>query len=85
MDFSNVIFTNRCYATLDGADEWAKCWIASHQCPPVRVRHQQGRRGIMFSPTVIDDGSIRSFPIENDVKIDSRGDYAILNKHFLPR
>ena len=25
MDFSNVIFTNKCHATLDGPDEWAKC------------------------------------------------------------
>ena len=26
MDFSNAIFTNKCQATLDGPDEWAKIY-----------------------------------------------------------
>ena len=32
----------------------------------------KGRGGIMFWPTIIDNGSIRSFRIENGVKIDSQ-------------
>ena len=46
--------------------------------------HQQGGGGIMFWPAIIDDGSIRPFRIEIGVKIDSRGYYALVNKHFLP-
>ena len=45
MHFSNVIFINKCHATLVESDKWAKCWISSHHCPPVRVRHQQGEQG----------------------------------------
>ena len=38
----------------------------------------------MFWPAIIGDSNIRAFRIENGVKIDSRGYYAFLNKHFLP-
>ena len=31
------------------------------------------RRGVMFLPAIIDDGSIRPFRIENGVTIDSQG------------
>ena len=74
---------NKCHATLDGPDEWTNCWISSRHCPPVQVRHQQGRIGVIFWPAIIDDGSIRTFRNINGVKIDSRGYYAFLNKHFL--
>ena len=55
VDFPSVILTNKCHATQDGPDKWAKCWISSHHCSLVRVRHQQGRGGVMFCPTIIDD------------------------------
>ena len=74
MDFSSLIFTKKCHATLVGSDKRMKCWILSHHCPPVRVRHQQGRGEIIFWPAIVDDGSIRPFRIENHVKIGSQGD-----------
>ena len=77
IDLFNVIFTNKYHSTLDGPDEWAKYWISSNHCSHVRVRHQQGRRRVMFWPAITDDGSIRPFRIENGVTIDSRG-YAFL-------
>ena len=80
----NVTFTNKYQSTLDGPDEWAKCGIFPHHCPQVRVRHQQDRRGVMYLPTIIDDGSTRLFRVENGVMVDSQGYYAFLNKHFLP-
>ena len=61
MHFSNVIFINKCHATLVESDKWAKCYISSHHCPPVRVRHQQGGTGVMFWLAIIEDGSIRAF------------------------
>ena len=76
--------TNKCHATPDRPDELAKCWISSHHYPPVRERHQQGEGGIMSWPAIIDDSSIRPFRIEIGVKNDSRGYYALVNKHFLP-
>ena len=60
MDFSSVIFTNKCHATVDGPDKWVKCWISSYHSPPpppVRVRHQQGRGGVIFWSAIIDDSS----------------------------
>ena len=81
-NFSNVKFTNKCHATLDAPDEWAKCWISTHHYPPVRVRLQQGSSGVIFWPAIIDDGSIRTFRTKNGVNIDSPGYYAFLNKHF---
>ena len=83
MDFSNVIFTNKCHTTPDGPDEWAKCWISIQHCPLVRVRHQQVRCGVIFWSAIIDDGSRRTFQNTNGVRIDSLGYYAFLNKHFL--
>ena len=85
MDFSSVIFTNKCHATVDGPDEWIKCWISSNHSPPppVRVRHYQGRGGVIFWSAII-DVVVRQFRIENGVKIDSGDYYAFVNEHFTP-
>ena len=83
MDFSSLAFTNNFRGTLVGPDELAKCWIFFHHCLPFRILHQQGRGEVIFWPAIIDDGSIRPFRIENDVKIDSWCYYALLDKHFL--
>ena len=58
MHFSNVIFINKCDATVVESDKWVKCKISSHHCPPVRVRNQQGGAAFMFWLAIIDDGSI---------------------------
>ena len=63
MDFPYVIFINKCHATVDGPDEWAKCWIS------LTIVLQAQHCPVMFWPPVNDGGSIRPFQIENVVKI----------------
>ena len=41
-DFTNVIWTDECRATLDGPDGWARGWLLSGQKPQYRFRRQQG-------------------------------------------
>ena len=80
MDLSNVILTNKCHVNLDGTDEWAKCCIFSHHCPPVRARHQQGKEGVMLWPAVIDDKTISNKKWCEDRLM---GLLCVSKKHFL--
>ena len=47
-NFSNLIFTDKCRATLDGPDEWARGWVRDQRQAKVRMRRQQGDGGIMI-------------------------------------
>ena len=38
VDFSKVIFTDECHATLDGPDGWSRGWIIKGESDPVRLR-----------------------------------------------
>ena len=48
LDFSTVIFTDECRATLDGPDGWRKGWVIEGREAPWVVRRQQGGGGVMF-------------------------------------
>ena len=77
-DFSPVILTDECRATLDGPDGWA------NDSATVRARRQQGERGAMFWTAIVGDSIIEPFRAVDGVKIDSEGHCAFLNKHFRP-
>ena len=46
-NFSNVIFTDECRATLDGPDGWAGGWVLDQHQTKDRMRRQQGGGGII--------------------------------------
>ena len=45
-DFSYVLFTDECRATLDGSDGWVEGWILQDQTALHRLRRQQGGGGV---------------------------------------
>ena len=53
-DFSKVMFTDECRATLDVPDEWSSVWILQGHAAQDRFRRQQGGGGVMFWALVED-------------------------------
>jgi len=47
-NFSDVIFTDECRATLDGPDGFARGWCPNGKQTPLRQKRQQGGGGVMF-------------------------------------
>ena len=84
-DFSSVMFTDECRPTFDGPDGWAKEWISFNDSSRVRARRQHIGQGVMFWAAIVGDSIIGPFRIEDGIKIYSKGHFAFLNKHFLPR
>ena len=84
VDFSQVIFTDECRATLDGPDGWAQGWVSSDHTPPIRMARQQGGGGVMFWAAIIDDKLIGPFRVEDGVKINANTYSAFLDKHLRP-
>ena len=41
VDFSRVMFTDECRASLDGPDGFSRGWVSTNQTAPVRLRRQQ--------------------------------------------
>ena len=83
-DFSTVIFTDECRATLDGPDCWTQGWLREGQAEQVRLRRQQGGGGVMFWAGIVNDELIGPFRVEDGVKINSENYCEFLNDHFLP-
>ena len=83
-DFSTVIFTDECRATLDGPDCWSRGWLRKGQDEHVRLRRQQGGGGVMFWAGIVNDELIGPFRVEDGVKINSENYCEFLNDHFLP-
>ena len=83
-DFSTVIFTDECRATLDGPDCWSRGWLGDGQDEKVRLRRQQGGGGVMFWAAIVNDELIGPFRVEDGVKINSVNYCEFLNDHFLP-
>ena len=50
-DFSYVLFTDECRATLDGPDGWVKGWILQDQTAPHRLRRVMFWAGIVGDTT----------------------------------
>ena len=84
LDFSKVIFTDECRATLDGPDGWASGWVRDGHSAPTRKRRQQGGGGVMFWAGIVNDELVGPFKVENGVKINSETYCAFLKKNFLP-
>lgn len=43
----NVLSTDEWHATVGGPDSWSSCWVVNNRQLGVRVRRQQGGRGVM--------------------------------------
>ena len=82
VDFSKVIFTDECRATLDGLDDWARGWIIQGQSIPTRLRQQQGGGGVMFWATVVFDKHLGPFRMSDGVKLDSQSYVKFLSNNF---
>ena len=48
INFSNVIFTDECRASLDGPDGFSRGWCRNGIQAPDRFKRQQGGGGVMF-------------------------------------
>ena len=53
LDFSTVIFTDECRATLDGPDGWRRGWVLDKRSVPGVMRRQQGGGGVMFWAAIV--------------------------------
>ena len=84
LDFSKVIFTDECRATLDGPDGWTRGWVQNGTNPQERLRRQQGGGGVMFWAAIIGDQLIGPVKVEDGVKINSAGYCTFLEANFLP-
>ena len=78
VDFSKVIFTDECCATLD----WPDSWIIEGESIPVRLRRQQGARGVMFWARIVGNKLIGPFRVSERVKLDSQFYVKFLSDNF---
>lgn len=83
-DFSTVLFTDECRATLDGPDGWSRGWIIDGDTTPNRFRRQQGGGGVMFWGAIINDEFLGPVRVAEGVKINSTFYCDLLEKNFLP-
>ena len=70
-DFSKVIFTDECRATLDGPDGFSRGRIGHGFETPLRLRRQQGGGVVMFWAGICGQTLIGPFFVEEGVKMDS--------------
>ena len=83
-DFSKVLWTDECRATLDGPDGWARGWVFKGRQSQNRMRRQQGGGSIMFWAGMLGSTIIGPFRVEQGVKMNSEGYCKFLTKNFLP-
>ena len=81
-DFSIVIFTDECRATLDGPDGFSRGWIGHGFETPFRLRRQQGSGGVMFWAGICGETLIGPFMVEEGVKINSDAYAHFLKQNF---
>jgi transposase len=81
-DFSRVIFTDECRATLDGPDGFSRGWVGHGFETPFRVRRQQGGGGVMFWAGICGDTLIGPFMVEEGVKMNSEAYCDFLTQNF---
>lgn len=82
-DFSNVIFSDECRASLDGPDGWASGWVLLNSQTPTRIRRQQGGGGVMFWAGMIDNEIIGPFRFNHGTKITSDVYCNFLEEHLI--
>ena len=83
LDFSRVIFTDECRATLDGPDGWRRGWVMDANSVPYVMRRQQGGGGVMFWAAIVGSTLIGPFMIDSGVKMNSEIYSAFLDDTFL--
>ena len=83
-DFSKVIFTDECRASLDGPDGWSKGWIVEGQDIPFRLRRQQGGGGVMFWAAIVGNSLVGPFRVADGVKMNSQSYTEFLDANFFP-
>jgi len=83
-DFSYVMFTDECRATLDGPDGWTRGWILHDQLAPHRLRRQQGGGGVMFWAAIVGNSLVGPFKVPDGVKMNSETYQQFLSDNFLP-
>ena len=83
-NFSNLIFTDECRATLDGPDGWARCWVLDQRQTKHRMRRQQGGGGIMFWTGMKGNALIGPYKVPEGVKINAKSYCELLDKFLLP-
>lgn len=83
-DFSKVLWTDECRATLDGPDGWARGWVLKGRQSRNRMRRQQGGGGVMFWAGLLGNTIVGPFRVEQGVKLNSQNYCSFLSKNFLP-
>ena len=81
-DFSTVIFTYECRATLDDPDGFSRGWIGHSFDTLFRLRRQQGGEGVMFWAGICGNMLIGPFIIEEGVKMDNEAYAYFLKQNF---
>ena len=82
-DFSSAIF-NECRPVLE--DQMAGPVDGSPSTILSRYEHVDNKeeKGFLFFAAIVRDSIIGPFRVEDGVKFDSKGYFALLNKHFRP-
>ena len=83
-NFSNVIFTDECRATLDGPGGWARGWVLDERQAKVRMRRQQGGGEIMFWAEFNGSTLIGPYKVSEGVKINAKAYCELLGRFLLP-
>ena len=83
-DFSNVIFTDECRATLDGPDGWASGWVLHDRPQQTRIKRQQGGGGVMFWAGIVGDTLIGPFEVADGVKLNAERYCQLLDANLIP-
>ena len=84
VNFSNVIFTDECRATLDGPDGWARGWVLDQRQPKLRMRRQQGGGGVMFWAGIQGSEIIGPYMVPEGVKINAKAYCELLDQFLFP-
>ena len=72
INFSKVMFTDECRATLDGPDSLSSGWVHNELGPKSRKRRQQGGGGVLFWALIVDDEVLGPVRVPQRVKLDSK-------------
>ena len=80
VNFSHVIFTDECRATMDGPDGW----VLHQRQPKLRMRRQQGGGRIMFWAGIQGSSIIGPYMVPEGVEINAKSYCELLDQFLLP-
>ena len=78
-NFSKVLFTDECRATLDGPDGFSRVWMMNNTPVPIQLKRKQGEGGCFHCNNLIGP-----FRFNDGVKMSSDNYQSLLTRHFLP-